>query len=675
MAYEAWSVEWDMPVLLFDPFRREAAGGLGTAPGGTAWTTAGGTSDEYSAAGTARMMVSAASSARMALLDVGSTDGQAIVHIPVPAVASGATFFTYLFLRATDAANGYYARIGFDTTGMATLRMARFVASTSTLLGTGVDLGLYEAGQIWGLRFDLLGEVLQARAWNTTGDEPQVWMETVTDSAITTGTNVGLRAFANTSNTNVPYTQEFDNVRVSVAQRGVDVTHWVETAGGPFQITDGDTPESSTDTGGFGLPLQNGDQRFTPGNIVSPYYPNIAPGSQIRVRETADDRLFHRGHGYVQYPEIAAWTESNQGSPRDQQIVIPVVDRAAWIAQGPAFISTLGEHIIFHGGDALVAYWPLDEADGPDVNPAVGGPRRLTQTRRDLGSGTPSSAGPPAISFGATGIAPGDDLSSIGFEPAFAADPATEYDSSIMLVGTRPTPLTLSAGQVLTVVCWMRVTEEIPTSTAAHLFLLQDSANSSVTAQVDMGSGGSGVFSAFGANDADWSGFIEFGPPIPVDQPIPVAIRVGFDPDVIELWVRGETYTDTMSVSSAVAAQFDLMKLADTYPGTINHLQVYLGSEDDWTHDDFLAQHQMGTDGLERQSTGKRIRTILQYAGVAGHELERIDDGASLMQVARLAGRNPMDVIAEAVETEQGEFWIAGDNQPVFADRRTLYNT
>lgn len=451
-----------------------------------------------------------------------------------------------------------------------------------------------------------------------------------------------------------------------------DVTARVDTASAPFVVSDGDTPEASADTGGFTLPLQNHDQAFTPGNTLSALA--LRPGMRVRVRETIDGKVFDRGAGYTAYPEIEAWTESNASAPRDQLLMLPVIDRAAWLAQGRTFISTLAEHIIFHGGAALVGYWPLNESEGPDVHPAVGAPWTLTQTRRDVGSGNPSSDGSPEIAYGATGIAPADDASSITFAPAFAADPFVEYDSSIMLVGTRPTPLTLAAGQVLTVACWIRSTEVIPASSAALPVNLQSSANSDITAQIGMSSGGSGLFNAFGANDADWSGFIEFGPPIPVDQPMPVAIRVGFDPDVIELWVRGEVYTDTMTVTSATSAQFDLLKLGDTYPGAVNHVQVYLGDPDDWDHDDFLAQYEAGLYGLERQSTGQRIRTLLQYAGVGGHELERVDGGASLMQVARLAGRNPMDLIAEAVETEQGEFWIAGDNQPVFADRTRLYN-
>jgi hypothetical protein len=82
----------------------------------------------------------------------------------------------------------------------------------------------------------------------------------------------------------------------------------------------------------------------------------------------------------------------------------------------------------------------------------------------------------------------------------------------------------------------------------------------------------------------------------------------------------------------------------------------------------------MGLFGLERQSTGERIRTILQYAGVDPSELGRIDNGASLMQVARMAGRGPMDLVAEAVATEQGEFYADGSGLPVFTGRVRLYN-
>ncbi len=446
-----------------------------------------------------------------------------------------------------------------------------------------------------------------------------------------------------------------------------DVTARVD---GSFTVTDGDTPESSTDTGGFTLPLGNHDQAFTPGNALSSLA--LRAGLRVRIRETVNGQLFHRGFGYTAYPEIQAWTQSTAAEPRAQLLVLPVVDRAAWIAQGRTFISTLGEHIIHHGGPALVSYWPLGESEGPEAYPAFGSPWTLTQTKRVSASGSDPNVGPGSIAYGSRGIPPADDLSSIEFTPSASEGPSPTYVQSVMLTGARPTPLTVAAGQALTVVAWTRPGELLTGATSYSVVEV---------ATGDPAFGGYEYVSIYTQSDmfvaqvstSNWQGAI-LGPPAPRDHSVPVAVRVSYDPPEFEFWIRDEVYTDPLTVITPASRSFSLFNVAERYAGAVGHAQVYLGDPSAWTHQDFLAQREMGLVGLERQSTGDRIRTVLEYAGVDPSELGRIDDGVSLMQVARLAGRNPMDIVGEAVSTEQGELHVDGAGQFVFADRRTLYN-
>lgn len=674
MAYEAWTVEWNMPVLVRDPFRRDANSSWGTAPGGLDYINVGGTPPDFWVdRRTGKMLLGSVNVSRISRLPISAADVDlfATIHNHNAVIPAGAGFEYHARLRYVDDSNFVDMRIFPSTSNSISISIRQVVGGSESSPGfPGVSgTTATDSLRIW---VQARGSALRAKIWILGDDPPATWNMEMATSWQTAGA-LELRAIRAAGNTNTETVViGWDDVEVTTPERWVDITRYVETAAGSFQITDGDTPEASADTGGFGLPLLNADQRFTPGNVLSPYAPNIVPGSEIRVRETIGDQVFHRGYGFVQYPEIQAWTQSNEDSPRDQQIVIPVVDRAAWIAQGPTMISTLGEHIIANAGPSLVAYWPMSETEGPDVNPAVGGPWTLTQTTRNVGGGNASSDNPPAIIYGSTGTAPADDLAAVEFVPSYASDPLTEYDSSFLLVGDRPTPVTLDEGQVLTLVAWIRTTGETPASSATIPLMLKNSGNGDIAAQVH-GSSGTGTYDGFAANDSDWAG-TAVGPPVTIDQPIPVAVRVGFDPNTIELWVRGEVYTDSLIVISPTAAEYDRIQLGLTYPGAINHLQLYIGDPDDWTNDDFVAQYQMGLHGLERQTTGERIRTVLQYAGVDPSELGRVDDGVSRMQTARLAGRSPMDVIAEAVETEQGEFHIAGDNRPVFADRVRLYN-
>lgn len=197
-----------------DTFTRSVSNGWGTATSGQAWSVLSTTSN-YSVDGTrGEMLVGATLSNRTALIDIGSLNAQAVVHVPVPILASGASYFANLFIRAsTDFMNAYYARIEFNTTPSALMRMARFVSNASTLLGSAVSLGAYSVGQVWAIRFEVMGETLRAKAWNTSGSEPEDWQETVTDSTITSGTMLGFRAIANTG-ASIPYTQEWDNLEV-----------------------------------------------------------------------------------------------------------------------------------------------------------------------------------------------------------------------------------------------------------------------------------------------------------------------------------------------------------------------------------------------------------------------------------------------------------------------------
>jgi hypothetical protein len=88
---------------------------------------------------------------------------------------------------------------------------------------------------------------------------------------------------------------------------------------------------------------------------------------------------------------------------------------------------------------------------------------------------------------------------------------------------------------------------------------------------------------------------------------------------------------------------------------------------------DHLAQFQVGMLGLEGQTTGQRVTTILNYAGVPAG-LRQVDVGCSFMAKATMAGRAPGDLLAEAVTTEQGRGFMSGDGRYVFHGRDRVLN-
>lgn len=452
----------------------------------------------------------------------------------------------------------------------------------------------------------------------------------------------------------------------------VDLSDRVLDIGAGLDIGEGRQTElSDVDPGVFVVQLSNRDDALTSGNPTSPY-PWWKSGRRCRFREIVGWLGFELHDGYLEIPANLVRTQDPTSSDSDVLLTVTGVDLVGRHRNGRKFVSTLGEHIMFNGGSALVGYWPLNEANGPDVNAEVGGPWTLTEVQHYFGPGAGSDVPPASITYGAAPVAPADDATAITFDPALANDATTEFDVWRHLLGTRSTPITLSAGQVVTVVCWTRWNRLMDTPSvtrSAVIAALENSASSGdIYASIDVDGG---ALAGNGGNNADWFGTAT-GPAFVLDHPVPVAARIGFNPNTVELWVRGEVYTDTMTVNTATSATFDQVLIGRGYPGAVSHVQVYVGLPGDWDHDDFLAQREMGLYGLERQTTGERVNTIADYAGIPAAQRD-IDPGESLMQVARLAGKTAAQAWDEARDTEQGRLF-AHAGRLTFHDRARIYN-
>lgn len=453
-----------------------------------------------------------------------------------------------------------------------------------------------------------------------------------------------------------------------------DVTSSVEAFNAYITATTGEDSEATSDTGSMSWQLNNSDQSFTPGNVNSPYYPNVKSGVQVWLRETIGTRTFDIFRGYLAWPEIESWASSTADAPRDQTITVTAVDRLTRLGMADQFVSTLAEYIRYNGGTALVAHWPMSDAGVP-FDSLVSSPllaRTSVQTinygdfTEQAGSATctPASAAGPA----------GEDVS-------FA-----EYDMDLRTVGGLLRParsiitsalipdglLTLSAGQVMTVVAWVRSdwratdTESWPLN-----ILFTDPAVGALTLYRQDGADATWLLEVAGATALSAS-FV--GPIAPADRWTLVAMRLGFTPATAELWVDDEQTVGTLSgVAPSLLTVTDVRMPDGNFAGSLAQVQIYIGAEADYTFAQFQAQRAAGLTGLEYQTTGERIRTILQYAGVPDGELGEIGDGQSYMQRAELAGQTPAAAMAVAAETEQGRLYVSGSGRVVFDDRRTIY--
>lgn len=428
-----------------------------------------------------------------------------------------------------------------------------------------------------------------------------------------------------------------------------DVTTRVDTAKSLIVIAQGDTAET-TDEGSLTLVLNNSDQAFTPGNTLSPYYPNMKSARRIRVTEVIGSYRFVLFTGYIEFPDITAWTASTASAPRDQQITFTATDRMTRLANARPFLSTLGEHIAYSGTPA--AYWPLVGTIG--VNPATTTQAPLTVTT--VYANVDATANAAATAGGGSSIT-ADDIATFRLAPNIVG---SVFAIDKYLRGPI-TPISITSS-TFTAVWWMYV-EDV--AGPGGLWNFQNS-----TLEYLQLAGGSTVMLQAAAGPT----FVNIAAQnIPTYKWTLVALRMTLPSGLVELWIDDDAPTTGTLGGGVVPStvSFDDVFFANNMQGNIAYLQVYTG---DYTREQFLAQYHMGLEGLEYQTTGQRIRTVLAYAGVPAMDMNRVDRGVSVMQRASLAGKTPATLLTEASDTERGSLYVAGDGQMVFADRKRLYN-
>lgn len=413
----------------------------------------------------------------------------------------------------------------------------------------------------------------------------------------------------------------------------------------------GETAETSGDTGSVGLQLSNVDQRYTPGNVLGPYHP-IKADRRIVIDETIDDQVVELFNGWVSFPEIPAWTQSSPDAPRTQVITLTAVDRLVRTAR-QRMISTLGEFILHAGAGTLTGFWPLTamrrfraHRTGVDL---------AEQLARDT---TATATGRPTATDGGGDPVTGDDVATLRLVPNIVGSAAAVSAYPGGAVG-------LMGGETVTMQWWV-YWEDTHTSDVHWRMDFPDVSRSMGFYRIS----GNWTFDvsvppvSFAVSSLD---------PLPTYKWCLVGLHVEMATGLCEMWVDREVWASGTLSGGVIPAAMSLEEvyLGAGMQGNLAYLQIHVGA---YTRAQHIAQYEAGLTGLEGQTTGERVRTLLEYGGVAGPDLTRIDRGVSLMRRAALAGRSPIAAAAEAVETEQGDLYAAGDGRPVFADRIRRYN-
>lgn len=251
-------------LIVHDDFGRDLNSSLGHNKAGRSWANTGGSASEfYTRAGFAYHQHTAVSSLHTSLIELGDTDFDVTAIITIPVMPTGAAISARLHGRAQDSSNYYEAVFQVTAAGVAQLSLNRRVGGTGATL-TGATLGTvgtgFAAGDRWAVRFRGVGSTFRGRAWAyDRQDEPATWFhDNITDTNLTTGTQVGMQSRLESGNTNtLPVEigwQDFRAISPGIDDLSGQLGSWTVT----HHLDDG-LPDSVTFISGVGVPELNAE--------------------------------------------------------------------------------------------------------------------------------------------------------------------------------------------------------------------------------------------------------------------------------------------------------------------------------------------------------------------------------------------------------------------------------
>ncbi len=209
------ALTWTAPSALSasDSFTRSVANGWGTADLGGAWTNSGGAASDYSVGGTeAAISLNTVNVPRFVTLssllvqDVDIRMDKVVLGGGI--TPAGGPITMGLVGRFANTSNFYGARLVMATSNTVTLELDKTVASVRTSLAVSAVLpNVTPGGTAYSLRFQIIGNMLRAKAWDRNGGfgtEPAAWTVVAYDSSLAAAGAVGVRMNLETGNTNTP---------------------------------------------------------------------------------------------------------------------------------------------------------------------------------------------------------------------------------------------------------------------------------------------------------------------------------------------------------------------------------------------------------------------------------------------------------------------------------------
>lgn len=201
---------------LTDTFARSSSNSWGTADTGQTYSTGGGTATDYQVtSGYGAHVVATVNASRRTFISTTVLDFDYYVDITTSASATGNSLYGGPTGRYIDSDNLYMARIEFTTSNTLILNIRKRDGVAETLLGAYTLPDTYVAGTYYRIRFQAKGALLRAKAWAAADPvETPEWQVSVTDTAITTTSFIGVRSISASGNTNVNPEVRYQNLQI-----------------------------------------------------------------------------------------------------------------------------------------------------------------------------------------------------------------------------------------------------------------------------------------------------------------------------------------------------------------------------------------------------------------------------------------------------------------------------
>ena len=425
----------------------------------------------------------------------------------------------------------------------------------------------------------------------------------------------------------------------------VDVSDYVE-ASSNVTISRGRSDELTQVQPSLLTPtLDNKDGRFTPGNVSSPYYPNVKKNRRIRVSVDHNAVTYRRFTGYIdEWP--VQWPN---GTDEYSSVTISASSRRARLAEGVELRSIVEEEYLYDKPDC---YYPISEA-----NPAGGGGGKAADISGNQiaalagGQGTGS-----AITWqGATGPGTDELLAPLFNGGKYAA----AHTDQTLLKGTDAS---------FTMEAFFSTTDSGTPRTIATL------ANAwwytyvgiNVLGKLFAASPGYSMNSTAAVND----GAVHH-----------VAVRetTSGGTTTLTLFLDG-AIVDTDTMTATPTDRSDLLvgamtndSISDRWNGSVSHVAIFSGATE--VTDARIAAHAAsGLTGFEGESSDARIQRLARLAGIPSAQVTTEAGVTTSMAYQTTGGRTALDLMTEVETTENGLLFDGKDGNLVFQARSHRYS-